>query len=310
MRDRIPSFLLSQTAASPPLPEERPGQLGTAFLDRGMSGLARFIRTSYIQWELSRKNGLFQKLDARVKLSFLLLFVAIISLKTTLPAELAIALFLLVLVVGSRLPLLHFYRRVLILGLLFGCLLSLPSAFNIVVPGHVIMPLITLREPHRFYVYHIPQTIGITREGIMLVSMLTLRVINSVSASFLVLYTTPFSEVIRALKVLRVPDVLLMIMTLFYKYTFVFADTVEEMYLAKKSRMPVAITSTEARAWVAGRMALLFRRTQLKCEEVFKAMLARGFTGEVTIYGKKSLHRIDWAAGACLLAVGLLFFRM
>ncbi len=305
MRDRIPSFLLSRAAASPPVPEERPGHLGTAFLDKGMNGLARFIRTSYVQGELSIKNGLFQKLDARVKLSFLLLFVAIISLKTTLPAELAIVLFLLALVVGSRLPLLHFYRRVLLLGLLFGCLLSLPSAFNIVVPGHVIMPLITLREPHRFSVYHIPQTIGITREGIMLVSMLTLRVINSVSASFLVLYTTPFSEVIRALKVLRVPDVLLMIITLFYKYTFVFADTVEEMYLAKKSRMPVAIT-TRRRGRGSQAMALLFRRTQLKCEEVFKAMLARGFTGEVTIYGKKSLHRIDWAAGACLLAVGLL----
>jgi energy-coupling factor transporter transmembrane protein EcfT len=308
MRDRIPSFLLRRTASS--FPEKRSGHLGTAFLDRGMNGLARFIRTSYVQWEFSRTDGMFQRLDARVKLSFLLLFAVIISLKTTLPAELAIALFFLVLAVGSRLPLLHFYRRVLLLGFAFGLLLGLPSAFNVVVPGHVVMPIVTLRQPHQFYVYHIPQTIGVTREGMLLVSMLTLRVINSCAASFLVLYTTPFSEVIRALKILRAPDLILMIIALFYKYTFVFADTVEEMYLAKKSRMPVAITNKEARVWVAGRMALLFRRTQLKCEEVFKAMLARGFTGEVTMCGKKSLLGLDWAAGVCLLAVGLLFLWM
>jgi energy-coupling factor transporter transmembrane protein EcfT len=295
MRDRIPSFLLRRTASS--FPEKRSGHLGTAFLDRGMNGLARFIRTSYVQWEFSRTDGMFQRLDARVKLSFLLLFAVIISLKTTLPAELAIALFFLVLAVGSRLPLLHFYRRVLLLGFAFGLLLGLPSAFNVVVPGHVVMPIVTLRQPHQFYVYHIPQTIGV-------------RVINSCAASFLVLYTTPFSEVIRALKILRAPDLILMIIALFYKYTFVFADTVEEMYLAKKSRMPVAITNKEARVWVAGRMALLFRRTQLKCEEVFKAMLARGFTGEVTMCGKKSLLGLDWAAGVCLLAVGLLFLWM
>ena len=82
------------------------------------------------------------------------------------------------------------------------------------------------------------------------------------------------------------------------------------MYLAKKSRMPVAITNKEARVWVAGRMALLFRRTQFKCDEVFNAMVARGFTGEVTIRGKKSLRGLDWAAGICLLAVGLLFLWM
>jgi energy-coupling factor transporter transmembrane protein EcfT len=275
-----------------------------------MNGLARFIRTTYLQWELSRKDGIFQRLDARVKLAFLLLFVVIVSLKKTLPAELAIALFFLVLVVGSRLPLLHFYRRVLLLGCIFGLLLGLPSALNVVVPGRVVMPLVTLREPHRFLVYHIPQTIGVTREGIVLVAMLTLRVVNSVAASFLVLYTTPFSEIIRALKVFRVPDVLLMIITLFHKYTFVFADTTEEMYLAKKSRLPAAITNREARVWVAGRMALLFRRTQLKCEEVFRAMLARGFTGDVTVCGQRGLSGLDWGAGACLLALGLLFLWM
>jgi energy-coupling factor transporter transmembrane protein EcfT len=308
MRDRIPPFLLSRAAA--PLAAKGTGHRGTAFLDRGMNGLARFIRTGYAQWELSRKDGLFQRLDARVKLSFLLVFVVIISLKKTLPAELAIALFFLVLAIGSRLPLLKVYRRVVLLGFLFGLLLGLPSLFNVVVPGRVVMPLITLREPHWFFVYPIPQTIGITRGGMVLVSMLTLRVINSITASFLVLYTTPFSEVIRALKVLRVPDVLLMIITLSYKYTFLFANTAEEMYLARKSRLPVAITNKEARVWVASRMALLFRRTQLRCEEVFRAMLARGFTGEVTMYGKKSLRGLDWGAEACLLAVGILFLWM
>jgi len=70
-----------------------------------------------------------------------------------------------------------------------------------------------------------------------------------------------------------------------YKYIFIFAGTIEEMYLAKKSRMARRTGGADGRLWVAGRIAFIFKKTQLRCEELFKAMLARGFSDDIRFYG-------------------------
>ena len=126
--------------------------------------------------------------------------------------------------------------------------------------------------------------------------MLTMRVINSLSLSFLVLYTTPFHEIMRALKVLKVPDTFLIIITLCYKYIFIFSKTVEDMHLAKKSRIVRELSNTEAREWIAGRIAFIFRKTRLRCEEVFKAMIGRGFSDTIKLYGFRKMRTADWCA--------------
>jgi cobalt ECF transporter T component CbiQ len=273
------------------------------FLDKSVNHLAALIKTTYIQWDTAHKEGLFQKLDARVKVLFLLFFIIIVSVKRTLLPEVAIGGLVFILAVVSRLDLLSFYGRVLFLGFVFGFLIALPSCLNIVVEGEVIMPIMHLSEPYQFWVYRIPETIGITRQGLDVVFILTLRVINSLSISFLVIYTTPFQEIMKALKSLRVPDTFLMIITLSYKYIFIFAQTFEDIHLAKKGRT-VKANAAEARSWVAGRMGFLLRRTRTRCEEVFNAMLARGFCGEVAIHNWGKVGKMDIMSGAGLLLAG------
>jgi energy-coupling factor transporter transmembrane protein EcfT len=148
--------------------------------------------------------------------------------------------------------------------------------------------------------------IGFTAEGVSVVSMLTLRVINSLSLSFLILYTTPFPEIIKALKVLKVPDAFLIIISLTYKYIFIFARIVADMHLAKKSRLAGALKSAEARDWIAGRIAFIFKKTQLKCDDVFKAMIGRGFSGEIKLYQYQKITGRDWGLGFFLLTLGSL----
>jgi energy-coupling factor transporter transmembrane protein EcfT len=148
--------------------------------------------------------------------------------------------------------------------------------------------------------------IGFTAEGVSVVSMLTLRVINSLSLSFLILYTTPFPEIIKALKVLKVPDAFLVIISLTYKYIFIFARVVTDMHLAKKSRLLGPVKSAEARDWIAGRIAFIFKKTQLKCDDVFKAMIGRGFSGEIKLYRYQKITGRDWGLGFFLLTLGSL----
>jgi energy-coupling factor transporter transmembrane protein EcfT len=212
-----------------------------------------------------------------------------------------------VLVLISRLRIVAFYRKVLLFGFIFGFLIALPSALNLITRGEIILSIAKLSRPHDFWIYHVPAEIGITREGMSGVAMLTMRVINSLSVSFLVLYTTPFPEIVRALKVLKVPDTFLIIITLCYKYIFLFSKTVEDTYLAKKGRTIREDSNKKAREWIADRLAFIFRKTQLRCEEVFRAMAGRGFSDTIKLYGFRKMQATDLASAAFLFSMGLLF---
>ncbi|MGA2192186.1 MAG: cobalt ECF transporter T component CbiQ [Nitrospirota bacterium] len=302
MANNIPGFLLERP--SYPLREGRSKRFRRSFLDKGIGHLAGVIKTSFVQWEMSSRDGLLQGIDPRVKVLFLVVFLLLVTIKKDFPAEGAIALSVFVLAAASRLDLAVMYRRVLFFGFVFGFLVAFPSSVNIITPGHTVWPIVTFDAPYDFWIYHVPDKVGLTREGLLGVAMLSMRVVNCLSLTLLVLYTTPFPEITRTLKLFRAPDAFLVIISLSYKYIFIFARTVEDMYLAKKSRHTGAVADRDARSWVAGRMAMMFRKTQIRCEEIFRAMLSRGFTGEVRLQGFGRLRAGDYTAGAVFLLIG------
>ncbi|UCG78633.1 MAG: cobalt ECF transporter T component CbiQ [Nitrospirota bacterium] len=307
MKNNIPSFLMDKRASEVVYENKR---IRANFIEKGIGSMASFMRSGHIQWRSFLKKGFFQKLDARVKLFFLLLFVIIVSIKKEFMPEVLIGGIVFLLVVLSRLDIVRFYRKVLLFGLIFGFIVALPAALNIITKGEIILPLIHLPRDYDIWIYYIPADIGITREGSRAVMMLTSRVINSVSISFLVLYTTPFPQIIKALKMLRVPDAFLLIITLSYKYIFLFIKTIEDMYLAKKSRMVCKVHNPDARGWITGRMALLYRKSQGRFEEVYRAMNSRGFSDDIKVYKHPGFENRDRVAGAVLLVVGMLLVVM
>ncbi|MBN2159921.1 MAG: cobalt ECF transporter T component CbiQ [Spirochaetes bacterium] len=277
------------------------------FIDRTITTIAGIIKSSYVQWETAGKNGLFQKLDPRVKVLFLVYFIVIVSLMRSLAAQLALAAFVFIVIAVSRLDVAHLYRRIAGFAFFFGFLIALPSAFNVITPGEIVLPVAELARSHRLWIYAIPKEIGLTAEGCFGVAMLTLRVANSVGLSLLVIHTTPFFEILRALKMLRVPDTFLMIIILSYKYIFIFSRTVEEMYLAMKSRLVGPVDGATVRGLIAGRIFLIFKKSQTRYEETYRAMVGRGFTGDIILPGFPAFSRRDVAAGLALALVGAAF---
>jgi cobalt/nickel transport system permease protein len=280
------------------------------FIDKSIKQVAGIIKTSYVYWETAGKDGLFQRLDPRVKLVFLLVFIVLVSMMRSIRVELALSAFLMALIALSRLNMLHLYRRILGFAFLFGFLIALPSAFNVITRGEIVIPVATLSRSYHFWIYTIPKEIGITREGLFGVGMLTLRVMNSVSITLLVIYTTPFFEIIRALKVFRVPDTFLMIIILSYKYIFIFSKTVEDMYLAMKARLAGPVDSATIRGLLAGRIYFIFKRSQRQYEETYRAMLCRGFSGDVILVSFRKLTAGDAVAGVLFSLAGILFIMM
>lgn len=303
MKDRIPSFLLSPCDPTVPAGGNR---FSRSILDRSLRHIGTVMRTTLIQWELSSRNGVLQGTDARVKLLGLLFLLVVASLKKELLPELYLAGLLCLLALLSRVKLAGFYRSICLLAFLFGFLVIAPAALNIFTAGTIIFPLVAFKKSYTIWTYTIPQTIGVTREGCAVVALITTRIINSLSICFLLLYTTPLTELIRALKVFRVPDTLLMVFILTYKYVVIFSMTLEDIYLAKKSRLVWLTERRRTGDWVAGRMAFFLRKTRLKCEEVFNAMISRGATKEIKLQNGPRVTARDLSMGLCLVGAALI----
>ena len=308
MKNKIPAFLLSKPSQTQSLHER--GKLRISSIEKGMKYLSEMITMGFIHVGQETVKGLFQNLDARLKVLFLVFFVVIVSLKRDIVPEVMIALIMALMVSLSHIDFVRFYRKIVGLTFFFGFLVVFPAAFNVITPGEMIIPVMTLSKAHDFWIYHIPREIGFTRQGIEVVFMLCLRVMNSLTISLLVIHTTPFHKIIKALQVFRVPNTFLLIITLSYKYIFVFAKTVENMYLARKSRLVGMVKNDEARMWIAGRIVFLFRKTMARYEEVFSAMVARGFCEEVKLSEFGALSRMDRFFGSFFLLVGIAFLWM
>ena len=91
----------------------------------------------------------------------------------------------------------------------------------------------------------------------------------------LVSNTTPFSEVLRVLRRVRVPALLITTIALMHRYLFVLAEEAERMRRARASR-----TFTVRRHWqwpvLASVAGQLFVRASERAERIYAAMCARG----------------------------------
>ncbi|MDD5168305.1 MAG: energy-coupling factor transporter transmembrane component T [Syntrophales bacterium] len=276
MKDNIPPFLLLPSPSCNTA--QRGGRVKQPMIDKGIRRFSALVVSLSREKDTVSMKGLLQVMDARVKILFLVFFIVIISLKQTILHEVAIAAVLFLLTLFSRILPARFYLRIGGFTFFFGFLMALPATLNVITPGDIIVPVFAMSQSHDFWIYHIPRQIGFTAQGINAMAMLCLRVMNSLTLSLLVLYTTPLSQIIRALKVFRIPAPFLLIVNLSLKYIVVFSRYIEDMYLSRKSRSLTTERGEAARMWIAGRIAYLFLRTERRYEEIYRAMTARGYT--------------------------------
>jgi len=131
----------------------------------------------------------------------------------------------------------------------------------------------------------------------------------SVQAALLLTATTPFPAILRALRALRLPAVLVATLALAYRYLFVLVDEAERLLRARDCRSAQGPNGAGGtllwRARVTGRMAgTLLLRAFERSERIYVAMLSRGYDGELRATDEQALPRRDrWVGvlGAALL---------
>jgi len=277
----LPAFLQENEERLSPSENGRRHRL--PFVDATLSKLAEFINTGYSQAETSSKKGLLQNLDPRTKLAFLLSFIILTSFLRQISSLGFILVFILALYPLSGINLLSSLKKAFWPLFFFGFIVVAPALLNIVSGGEIKLKLIQFRHEHNFWIYHIPASIGISKEGMIVVCRLFLKIACSILLTLLIAITTSFAAIVKALRIFKIPDIILLSITLSFKFIFILSRTTAETYLALRARWIKKNSDIQSSNIIAGRIAFIFRKSFIKYEEVYRAMIARGFSGNVNL---------------------------
>ena len=152
-----------------------------------------------------------------------------------------------------------------------------------------------------------PLTLTISGEGLRIFTTIALKSWVSVQAALLLAFTTPFHDLVDGLRLLRLPTIMVAIISFMYRYLSVLSDEATRMSRARASRSADPVGkgggSMLWRARVTGSMVgSLFLRSYERSERIYAAMQARGFEGEFRHMHSRGLAPVEYAVLALLLA--------
>jgi cobalt/nickel transport system permease protein len=281
------------TANQTVTPPARGRKRRTSFVERTIAGLAEAMERALYAEELAKIDGLLQRLDPRVKLIGLLALIVAAALSRNILVILGLFATAILLALLSRVPIRTLATRVWLSALLFTGLLALPAIF--ITPGRVLYRLPLLGWP-------------VTAQGLGAASYLITRVETAATFALLLILCTPWTYVLKALRVLRVPVVFIVILGMTYRYIFLMLQTARDMFESRQSRMVGTLEGVDRRRLASASVGVLLGKSFQLSNEVYLAMLSRGFRGEVYTLDEFQMRARDWTALAGFVALAALAF--
>ncbi len=284
-----------------------PGPRGRkSFLQKTLDGIFSFFQESFAAERYSKRNGLLQSLDPRVKLVSILALIFSLSLTRDMRILILIYALELFLSYASKIGVGFFIKRVWLFIPLFTGVIALPMIFNVFLPGDPLYQVAYLGPNAHLGPFHLPESIYITRQGVAAAVIFTMRVAASVSAVVLLFLTTPQQVLFKSLRAVGVPKLYVLTLEMAYRYIFLLTDMIREIYIAKRARTIRPLSTFEEQKWVGGRIGYLLMRSLATSEKVHLAMVSRGFNGDVKIMQDFTVTARDYAAAFATLALCLL----
>jgi cobalt/nickel transport system permease protein len=261
--------------------------LQSGFVERTISDINHTLEQSLFAEKVARQKGALQSFDPRLKLAAtLLLLIAIASSRQLLVIFLFLVVAILA-VVFSKIPLAAFVKRVLLFALLFTGVIVLPSLF--LTPGPVLRTL--------------PMGIIVTRTGALSALFLMLRVTASISWATLLVLTTPWNDVLKVLGAFRLPDVIVLILGMTYRYIHLLLHEASDMFLSRKSRLLKKLAHEKERELLGATGGVLLGKSLQMSEEVYLAMQSRGYHHYPRTMDDFKMRWRDWLGGAVVMLI-------
>jgi cobalt/nickel transport system permease protein len=263
------------------------------FVEKTLAGLAGAFERSLFSEEVSARHGLLQGLDPRVKLVGLLLLIIASASSRALSVVVGVYILGVVLALASYISPRTLAERVWIGALIFTGVIAFPALF--LTPGRAIA--------------HVP-LLGwvITAQGLKSAAFLLARVITSATLALTLVLTTPWIQVLKALRVLRVPVIFVVILSMTYRYIFLLLQTAQDMFESRQSRAVGVLDGAERRRIASASVGVLLGKSFQLSSDVYLAMQSRGFRGEVYTLDDFRMRSRDWLALAGFVTLTALVF--
>jgi len=246
-------------------------------------GIADWIEIERMD-ELGRMDTPVHRLDARAKAVVTLVYIAIVMSfpRYALSALIPFLFYPVVLLSVGRIPVLHILKKILVAAP-FAVVIGIFNPFLDRAPVAMIGPLM------------------VTGGWVSFVSIL-FRFVLTVGAALALVACTGMYRLGAGLEQLGVPRVFVMQLLFLYRYLFVVANEGQKMLRSLALRSGGART---LRLRVYGSLVgHLLLRSMDRAERVHRAMVARGFDGEIRVLHKPRFRLSDWG----FVGGGLLFF--
>ncbi|HVX46037.1 MAG TPA: cobalt ECF transporter T component CbiQ [Mycobacteriales bacterium] len=273
MTSATPAWLLTTDPALCPcgcIGRRRKG----SYVQKTLTGGANLLRQVMFSDDTSRRHGLLQRLDPRVKLAGLIGLVVFAAFLHGIPMLLALYAATLLAAALSALPLGFFIKRVWLFVPIFTGIVLIPATLSFVNSGDVVL---TLWHWHG-------HAEGFTRQGLTGAALVVCRVAASISLVVLLTLTTPWTRLLAALRTLGVPRIFVLTIGMAYRFLFLLLGSVTDMYQARRARTVGAEKHDRAaRRFVFATVGSLLGKSMAMSEEVHQAMVARGYRGDARV---------------------------
>lgn len=235
------------------------------FIEKTLAGISAIIKEAVFSQKYSSLSGLLQAMDARFKLISVLMLLLAAGFAHSIGLLIALNMLALLMALASWIPFTVFIRRVWFFIPFYTGIVVFPAIFSFITPGK---PLLSIGSAI------------ITEQGVKAAFMIIARVGASVSFAVLLVLTTKWQNLMRALRALYIPQAFILTTEMTYRYIFLLLRIIDDMHLARKSRVWQRASGSENRRWIASRIGVLLKKSQGLSEHVYLAMLSRGYTGE------------------------------
>lgn len=255
------------------------GRRPQGFIERTLASFASAAERGLVAEDRARECGLLQRVDPRAKLLGLLALIVAAAAAHRLWIVAALFAVAIIMAELSRVTMRELAKRVWLAVLVFTGLIALPTPF--LTPGRTLWSLPWLGWP-------------VTAQGLTSAAYLVMRAETAATFAALLVFSTPWSRVLKALRVLRTPDVLVAVLGMTYRYLFLFLETAKDMFESRRSRIIGRLSGTERRRVAAASAGVLLSKSLQLSSEVYDAMQARGFRGEIYLLDEFEGPPRDW----------------
>lgn len=225
--------------------------------------------------------------DPRFKLAVLIITAFAFAWLETFPGVTAAIIFSISLNLISKIPVLFVIRR-------------LKGPLFFLFPFFIILPF-TAKGAPVFSIGHIT----ISGQGVMIASFLTLKAIAIIILLFPCLSTQPFHLSMKAMGKLGLPSVPVQLVLFTYRYLFVLMGEYKHMRSAMAARSFVPGTNFRTIRVLSNLIGVMMIRSFEKTENIYRAMLARGYEGKLHVLEEFKANNFDILKASLISFAGI-----